>query len=203
MSASNSRRKCAARLREGLLVLQLAPRAFPAQGQIPILCRFLGASKTIFLGCFPPFLAVQIGRTIPAVKGFAPANPDFPAQTRIDFGHFRFLRLFEFFLGDRITPKWADQQSHYDIDLIYFLATPAERGEPKKFNSLPTKVPNSAVIRDQWLTRHGSNFFESLPAKKKVAGRVAALSDDKQKFNAIPDYQKPQNPASSGWEVQS
>ena len=81
------------------------------------------------------------------------------------------------------------------------LATPAERGEPSSFSSLPRKVPNSAVIRNQRLTRGGSNFSGSTLTKKKVAGRVAALSDDKQKFNALPDYQKPWNPASSGSEV--
>lgn len=83
------------------------------------------------------------------------------------------------------------------------LATPAERGESRNYNSLTRKVPNSAVIRNQWLARHGSNFSGSTPAKKKVAGRVAALSDDKQKFNALPDYQNLGNPASSGSEVLS
>jgi len=84
-----------------------------------------------------------------------------------------------------------------------FLATPAERGEPRIFKSLPRRVPNSPIIRNQWLTWHGSNFSGDLPTKKKVAGRVAALSDDKQKFIALPDYQNLGNPASSGSEVLS
>lgn len=39
--------------------------------------------------------------------------------------------------------------------------------------------------------------------KKKVAGRVAALSDDKQKFIALNEYQNPLNLASAGWEVRA
>lgn len=42
-----------------------------------------------------------------------------------------------------------------------------------------------------------------LNSKEKVAGRVAAPSDDKQKFIAVPNYQNPRNPASSGSEVLS
>ena len=43
----------------------------------------------------------------------------------------------------------------------------------------------------------------SFRQKKKVAGRVAALSDDTKKFIALSDYQKLQNLASSGQEVRS
>ncbi len=43
----------------------------------------------------------------------------------------------------------------------------------------------------------------SFRQKKKVAGRVAALSDDTKKFIASSDYQKLQNLASSGQEVRS
>jgi hypothetical protein len=83
------------------------------------------------------------------------------------------------------------------------MATPAERGEFRSINALAGKVPTSAVIRNQGLTRRGSNFLEWPTPKKKVAGRVAALSDDKQKFIAQSDYQNPLNPASAGWEVQA
>lgn len=82
-----------------------------------------------------------------------------------------------------------------------WLVTPAERDEPRSFRSLAEKVPNSGVIRNQWLTKHGSNFSGGLQTKKKIVGRVAALSDDKQKFKAPLAYQNPLNPASSGCEV--
>jgi hypothetical protein len=98
---------------------------------------------------------------------------------------------------DKIPPQTIEKKGKE-----WNLATPAERGELRSFKNLPRKVPNAAVIRNQWLTRNGSNFSGNTPAKKKVAGRVAALSDDKQKFNARPDYQNRRNPASSGSEVQ-
>jgi hypothetical protein len=69
------------------------------------------------------------------------------------------------------------------------LAIPAERGEPRSFSSLPRKVPSSAVIRNQRLTRRGSNCSGASLPKKKVAGKVAAFADDKQKFIAFPEYQ--------------
>jgi len=83
------------------------------------------------------------------------------------------------------------------------LVTPTERGEPRSFISLVEKVPNSAVIKNQWLTKHGSNFSGGLQTKKKIVGRVAALSDDTQKFKGPFEYQNPRNPASSGCEVRS
>lgn len=105
-------------------------------------------------------------------------------------------------LGDG-QPKGTRFAHRISREIKEKMVTPAERGEPRNYKSLLQKVPNSAVIRKQWLTRHGSNFFRSTLTKKKVAGRVAALSDDKQKFNALSDYQNPRIPASSGWEVQS
>lgn len=69
------------------------------------------------------------------------------------------------------------------------MATPAERGEFRSINSLDGKVPTYAVIRNQWLTRCSSNFSSGLPPKKKIAGGVAAPSDEKQKFIAPSDYQ--------------
>ncbi len=99
--------------------------------------------------------------------------------------------------------KAAQKLRRNHLYLFGFLATPAERGEPRNYNNLPRKVPNRPIIRNQWLTWQGSNFSGDLPTKKKVAGRVAALSDDKQKFNALPDYQNLGNPASSGSEVRS
>ena len=69
------------------------------------------------------------------------------------------------------------------------MATPAERGEFRSINSLDGKVPTYAVIRNQWLTGCSSNFFGGRTLKKKIAGGVAAPSDEKQKFIASFDYQ--------------
>jgi len=69
------------------------------------------------------------------------------------------------------------------------LATPAERGEFRSINALAGKVPTYAVIRNQWLTLRGSNFFGGRTLKKKIAGGVAAPSDEIQKFIASSDYQ--------------
>ncbi|PIE12481.1 MAG: hypothetical protein CSA68_12585 [Rhodobacterales bacterium] len=49
----------------------------------------------------------------------------------------------------------------------------------------------------------GQLSHRSFRQKKKVAGRVAALSDDTKKLIASSEYQKPQNLASSGQEVRS
>jgi hypothetical protein len=49
----------------------------------------------------------------------------------------------------------------------------------------------------------GSNFLGDRRSKKKVAGRVAGLSDDKKKFITQLEYQNPLNPASLGWEVKA
>ncbi|PZX15445.1 hypothetical protein LX82_00074 [Celeribacter halophilus] len=66
--------------------------------------------------------------------------------------------------------------------------------------------PDTLVL---WVLRGGCRRLESLLPhrsvhwEKKVAGRVAALSDDTQKFIALFGYQKSRYFASSGQEVWS
>ena len=82
----------------------------------------------------------------------------------------------------RMLPPWMNRYT------IPTMATLTKRGKLRTISYLNQKVPTFAVISNQCLTRWGSNFSVTTPTKKKVAGRVAALSDDKQKFIALSKY---------------
>lgn len=63
------------------------------------------------------------------------------------------------------------------------MAIPAGRHETSKINKVTAKVPNRAVITDQWLTDRSSNNFDP-PSTKKNPGALAGGTEVQSTYEA-------------------